>query len=139
MDVPPLHARESRPQFAVRMSAAQYLLPAKTVTSRYSAPLPVCRGDPSNEFRFASFFPTMIHPVVDQLADICSRVLQISTSAAGESSSIAVEGAPLPGSDSADATRRRYLSLPFAALQYLFYTGKAAEDLAWQGARRAGS
>ncbi|KAK9829700.1 hypothetical protein WJX72_007428 [[Myrmecia] bisecta] len=63
------------------------------------------KGDPSNEFRFATFFPEFLQPAVDKVAGACAR---LGPGAAGAAGPGYVLGAtPLPGSDNADATRRR--------------------------------
>lgn len=78
-----------------------------------------CRGDPSDEFRFATFFPEALHPVVDAVASVCSKIfrlgLQQSSAQATTSSRPVANGAPLPGSDATEAARRRYNFLRQAA------------------------
>ena len=73
-----------------------------------------CRGDPYNEdLRFASFFPGIVQPHVDRVADAVGKVLRMppkSTAAAGESFMPCTTS--LPGSDDADAARRRCV-LPY--------------------------
>lgn len=69
------------------------------------------QGDPSDEFRFATFFPAAVHPVIDKVAGLCSLVFRVGlkqTPARSESgNSFALSNAPLPGSDNAEAARRR--------------------------------
>mmetsp|Transcript_5860 Transcript_5860/g.14258 ORF Transcript_5860/g.14258 Transcript_5860/m.14258 type:complete len:308 (+) Transcript_5860:167-1090(+) len=63
-------------------------------------------GDPSDEFRFATFFPELLHPLVDKLVMPCSlccgaRRQHIDTSG------YVMQGQPLPGSDQQESNRRR--------------------------------
>ena len=73
----------------------------------------MCRGDPSDEFRFATFFPAAVHPVIDKIAGLCSKIsrvgLQQAAARTESGSSYVLDSAPLPGSDNAEAARRRYL------------------------------
>jgi membrane associated rhomboid family serine protease len=68
------------------------------------------KGDPSDEFRFASFFPEMVQPPIDAIAGSCSKTLRMapqnSTIGPGAGNTLA-GAASLPGSESADAARRR--------------------------------
>jgi len=76
-----------------------------------SKPETSLQGDPSDEFRFATFFPGILHPVIDRVAGLCSQVfrvgLQQAPARAESGSSYVLNGAPLPGSDNAEAARRR--------------------------------
>lgn len=66
------------------------------------------RGDPSDEFRFATFFPQFAQPAVDKVANVLSAPFGLGRSLpADTSSNFIVGGSALPGSDTADATRRR--------------------------------
>lgn len=65
------------------------------------------RGDPNDEFAFSTFFPELLRPFIDPIASVFSRLLcgrsEMSTVARGHE----FGGAPLPGSDSIEASRRR--------------------------------
>ncbi|DBA78781.1 TPA: hypothetical protein ACH3X1_008680 [Trebouxia sp. C0004] len=78
-----------------------------------SKPETSLQGDPSDEFRFATFFPGALHPVIDRVAGLCSQVfrvgLQQAPARAESGTSYVLNGAPLPGSDNAEAARRRLL------------------------------
>ena len=80
------------------------------------------RGDPSDEFRFATFFPAALHPIIDTVAGLCSQVFRVGLQQAAvraeSGSSMGLSGAPLPGSDNAEAARRRY-TLLFTSLLVL--------------------
>lgn len=71
-----------------------------------------CRGDPSDEFRFATFFPEALHPVVDGIATVCSKIFRIGLQQPGSKAPSSHKplptGEPLPGSDATEAARRRY-------------------------------
>ena len=69
----------------------------------------VCRGDPHNdEFRFASFFPGIVQPHVDRVADAVGKVLHIPYRSISPGLETFVPGSStLPGSDDAEAARRR--------------------------------
>ena len=69
-----------------------------------------CRGDPSNEFRFATFFPEALHPAVDRTLAVFERCLPIGRDVETAEAGYLPGTAPLPGSDNADATRRRLVS-----------------------------
>lgn len=73
------------------------------------------RGDLSDEFRLASFFPQLLHPPIDRLAGACTRLTGLGAAAGSQQHQAAwrsalVGGAALPGSlDVADdAARRRW-------------------------------
>lgn len=68
-----------------------------------------CRGDPFNEdFRFASFFPEVVQPPVDKVAQVVGIALRLVPRSPTRAAGGFVPGAaPLPGSDDADAARRR--------------------------------
>eukprot|EP00249_Psilotum_nudum_P019205 c27141_g1_i1 orf=375-1331(+) len=66
------------------------------------------RGDLSDEFSFATFFPEFLRPVVNAIALICEKLfcwrnLKSREQAEGQF----LGGLPLPGSDPIEATRRR--------------------------------
>ncbi|CAL8468418.1 g7958 [Coccomyxa elongata] len=67
------------------------------------------RGDPFNEdFRFASFFPEVMQPPVDRVAQVIGTALRLAPRSPTRAPDGFVPGtAPLPGSDDADAARRR--------------------------------
>ncbi|KAK9797058.1 hypothetical protein WJX73_010621 [Symbiochloris irregularis] len=65
------------------------------------------RGDPSNEFRFATFLPEALQPPVDQFLSLFDRCLPSRTGSDGQDALLQPHSAPLPGSDAADASRRR--------------------------------
>ena len=67
-------------------------------------------GDPSDEFRFATFFPELAHPAVDRVAGLCARILPFARAPGAEAQPYTLQGEPLPGSDSAEAARRRSAS-----------------------------
>ncbi|XP_077252930.1 rhomboid protein-like protein [Tasmannia lanceolata] len=64
------------------------------------------KGDPSDEFAFSSFFPEFCRPVLDPIASLFDRMFcgrpEISDEDEGT-----LGGAPLPGSDPIEASRRR--------------------------------
>ncbi|GBG91272.1 hypothetical protein CBR_g52157 [Chara braunii] len=67
------------------------------------------KGDPSEEFSFASFFPDLLRPLVGGVAWVfyrlfCSRAEASPTDA---NTGYILGGKPLPGSDPVDASRRR--------------------------------
>lgn len=81
------------------------------------APSSLCRGDLSDEFRLASFFPQLLHPAIDRLAAACTRITGLGNAAGSQQHQAAwrsalVGGAALPGSlDVADdAARRRWVA-----------------------------
>lgn len=71
------------------------------------------RGDLSDEFRLASFFPQLLHPPIDRLAAACTRLTGLGNAAGSQQHQAAwrsalVGGAALPGSlDVADDAARR--------------------------------
>lgn len=66
------------------------------------------RGDPSDEFRFATFFPQALHPAVDNLVRPLARILRLQPAEDGEGrAAFGANPAPLPGSDNLEAARRR--------------------------------
>lgn len=68
-----------------------------------------CRGDLYNdELRFATFFPGVLQPHVDALADAVGKLLKIPSRTAAEGAETFNAGtSTLPGSDDAEAARRR--------------------------------
>lgn len=70
------------------------------------------RGDPSQDFRFASFFPMVIQPAADEVARVCSTVTRINQWVEAEAqqaqqNSAALLGRASPSKDTFEATRRR--------------------------------
>uniref|UniRef100_A0A6N2LPQ3 Peptidase S54 rhomboid domain-containing protein n=1 Tax=Salix viminalis TaxID=40686 RepID=A0A6N2LPQ3_SALVM len=65
------------------------------------------RGDPSDEFAFSSFFPEFLRPIIDPIASIFHRMLCGRFETSTEDHGDTLGGAPLPGSDPIEATRRR--------------------------------
>ncbi|GFY84554.1 rhomboid protein-like protein [Actinidia rufa] len=65
------------------------------------------RGDPSDEFAFSTFFPEFLRPVIDPIASIFGRMLCGRSETLNETRGYTFGGAPLPGSDPIEASRRR--------------------------------
>uniref|UniRef100_A0A5B7AWI4 Putative rhomboid-like protein 19 n=1 Tax=Davidia involucrata TaxID=16924 RepID=A0A5B7AWI4_DAVIN len=65
------------------------------------------RGDPSDEFAFSTFFPEFLRPVIDPIASIFDRMFCGRSRTSDEARGYTLGGAPLPGSDSIEASRRR--------------------------------
>ncbi|XAR52378.1 hypothetical protein NMG60_11020419 [Bertholletia excelsa] len=65
------------------------------------------RGDPSDEFAFSTFFPEFLRPVIDPIASIFDRMLCRRRETSDEPRGYTLGGAPLPGSDPIEASRRR--------------------------------
>ncbi|XP_050212262.1 rhomboid-like protein 19 [Mercurialis annua] len=65
------------------------------------------RGDPNDDFAFCTFFPEFLRPVVDSIASIFHRMLCGRSESLSEDDGYTVGGAPLPGSDPIEASRRR--------------------------------
>jgi hypothetical protein len=65
------------------------------------------KGDPSEDFKFSTFFPELLHPPIDLLAKLLGKVfrLQHGADALAKSQS----SSALLGSDSAEANRRRWV------------------------------
>lgn len=67
------------------------------------------KGDPSDEFAFTTFFPEFLRPVIGTIATILGRMFcgrrPVVDNTDGHT--LVVGGKPLPGSDPAEATRRR--------------------------------
>lgn len=72
-----------------------------------SQPETTLRGDPSDEFAFSTFFPSFLRPVIDPIASVFDRILCGSRRISDEADDYSVGGAPLPGSDPIEASRRR--------------------------------
>ncbi|XP_044462741.1 rhomboid-like protein 19 [Mangifera indica] len=65
------------------------------------------RGDPSEDFAFSSFFPEFLRPVIDPIASIFHRMLCGRSESSSDGHGYTLGGAPLPGSDPIEASRRR--------------------------------
>ncbi|WCJ19350.1 rhomboid protein-related [Euphorbia peplus] len=65
------------------------------------------RGDPNDDFAFSSFFPEVVRPVIDPIASIFHRMCCGRSDASTEEQGYTLGGAPLPGSDPIEASRRR--------------------------------
>lgn len=65
------------------------------------------RGDPSDDFAFSTFFPEFLRPVIDPIASIFHRMLCGRSETSTEAHGYTLGGAPLPGSDPIEASRRR--------------------------------
>lgn len=81
------------------------------VTS-FQASCALRRGDPGDDFRFATFFPEALQPAVDRVASVFSRSQGEAADARPPATS---QGGPLPGSESLEAARRRWASRLVAA------------------------
>ncbi|KAJ6690430.1 hypothetical protein OIU85_006671 [Salix viminalis] len=85
------------------------------------------RGDPSDEFAFSSFFPEFLRPIIDPIASIFHRMLCGRFETSTEDHGDTLGGAPLPGSDPIEATRRRERGA--RALEERLATAPSAEEL----------
>lgn len=65
------------------------------------------KGDPSDDFAFSTFFPDFLRPVIDPIASLFHRMLCGRSEASNNAQGYTVGGAPLPGSDPIEASRRR--------------------------------
>ncbi|KAJ9159950.1 hypothetical protein P3X46_025399 [Hevea brasiliensis] len=65
------------------------------------------RGDPNDDFAFSTFFPEFLRPVIDPIASIFHRMLCGRSDTSTEAHGYTLGGAPLPGSDPIEASRRR--------------------------------
>ncbi|KDP25719.1 hypothetical protein JCGZ_23940 [Jatropha curcas] len=65
------------------------------------------RGDPNDDFAFSTFFPEFLRPVIDPIASIFHRMLCGRSETLTEAQGYTLGGAPLPGSDPIEASRRR--------------------------------
>ncbi|KAJ9175587.1 hypothetical protein P3X46_014129 [Hevea brasiliensis] len=65
------------------------------------------RGDPNDDFAFSTFFPDYFRPVIDPIASIFHRMLCGRSETSTEAHGYTLGGAPLPGSDPIEASRRR--------------------------------
>ncbi|KAK6933335.1 TMEM115/Pdh1/Rbl19 [Dillenia turbinata] len=65
------------------------------------------KGDPSEEFAFSTFFPEILRPLIDPIASVFDRMLCGKSGTSNEEKEYTLGGAPLPGSDPIEASRRR--------------------------------
>jgi hypothetical protein len=65
-------------------------------------------GDPSEDFKFSTFFPELLHPPIDLLAAILGKVLRLQHSGGADGKQPG--SSALLGSDSAEANRRRWVA-----------------------------
>ncbi|XVE75352.1 hypothetical protein DITRI_Ditri12bG0087500 [Diplodiscus trichospermus] len=65
------------------------------------------RGDPSEDFAFSTFFPEFLRPIIDPIASIFHWMLCGKSEASTDAQGYTLGGAPLPGSDPIEASRRR--------------------------------
>ncbi|XP_021737117.1 rhomboid-like protein 19 [Chenopodium quinoa] len=65
------------------------------------------RGDPSDEFAFATFFPEFIRPVINPISSIFHRMFCGRSDISNDGKAYEMGGFPLPGSDTFEASRRR--------------------------------
>jgi len=70
-------------------------------------PESTARGDPSEEFKFSSFFPDVLAGPIDLVAGVLGRVTRLQHGAAGEAKPLLPVAQTALGSNSADANRRR--------------------------------
>jgi hypothetical protein len=69
------------------------------------------RGDPSDEFKFSTFFPEVVQPPIDRVAGALAVLLRLQRKPeqAEPAKGFVLGGAALPGSDTAEASRRRWV------------------------------
>ncbi|KAF3433919.1 hypothetical protein FNV43_RR25022 [Rhamnella rubrinervis] len=65
------------------------------------------KGDPSDDFAFSTFFPEFLRPVIDPIANVFHRMLCGRSEGSTDAQGYTLGGAPLPGSDPIEASRRR--------------------------------
>jgi len=66
------------------------------------------QGDPSDDFKFSSFFPPFMATPIDAVAGLLGIVFRLRHTAGADAKGMNINGAPsMLGSDSADANRRR--------------------------------
>ncbi|KAK2990471.1 hypothetical protein RJ640_006269 [Escallonia rubra] len=65
------------------------------------------KGDPSDDFAFSTFFPEFLRPVIDPIASVFDRIFCGRSEGSDDERGHTLGGAPLPGSDSVEASRRR--------------------------------
>lgn len=65
------------------------------------------RGDPSDEFAFATFFPEFIRPVINPISTIFHRMCCGRSDISNDGKDDVLGRAPFPSSDSIEASRRR--------------------------------
>ncbi|KAI3986213.1 hypothetical protein MKX01_004357 [Papaver californicum] len=86
------------------------------------------RGDPSDEFAFSTFFHEFLRPVINPVASIFGRLLCGRSEASNDAKGYMLGGggAALPGSDPAEASRRRERGA--RALEERLAAGASNED-----------
>uniref|UniRef100_A0A7N0V4W5 Rhomboid protein n=1 Tax=Kalanchoe fedtschenkoi TaxID=63787 RepID=A0A7N0V4W5_KALFE len=65
------------------------------------------QGDPSDEFAFSSFFPEFLRPVIDPIGSLFHKIFCSKFRSSNDTQEYSYGGAPLPGSDPIEASRRR--------------------------------
>ncbi|CAM8910709.1 unnamed protein product [Rhodiola kirilowii] len=90
------------------------------------------QGDPSDEFAFSSFFPELLRPVIDPIASVFHKMFCGRFTTSNDTQDYSYGGAPLPGSDPIEASRRRERgarALEERLAAERLATAKSAEDL----------
>ncbi|KAK4759963.1 hypothetical protein SAY87_023094 [Trapa incisa] len=70
-------------------------------------PETIFRGDPSDDFSFASFFPEILRPIINPIASMFTYMLCGRSENSTGTHGYTLEDTPLPGSDPVEASRRR--------------------------------
>ncbi|KAK4783296.1 hypothetical protein SAY86_007670 [Trapa natans] len=70
-------------------------------------PETIFRGDPSDDFSFASFFPEILRPIINPIASMFAYMLCGRSENSTGTRGYTLEDTPLPGSDPVEASRRR--------------------------------
>lgn len=83
------------------------------------------RGDASEEFRFATFFPPVVHAPIDTFAAACSRVLRVFPSARAAPAALPVSTPLGIGGAGLEASRRRYDGGVVPCAQHVLYLAAA--------------
>ena len=70
------------------------------------------RGDPVDDFRFATFFPTAVQPLADNIAKVAAAVTRLNSlveahAQQAQKDSAALLGQASPSKDTFEVTRRR--------------------------------
>lgn len=103
---------------AVAVALNSYLELPFVVIGTYSAwlylrffqqqPDSIVKGDPSDEFKFSSFFPSFLEGIIDPVASIFGTIFRLrQTSTAGAGGMQMNQAPSMLGSDAVDANRRR--------------------------------
>jgi hypothetical protein len=77
------------------------------------------QGDTTEAFAFSTFFPVQLRPLINKLTHPCYRVLCPGHGASAAQSAFVINSGPLPGSDDAEAQRRRYVFSPSSHKAFL--------------------